>query len=119
MSHIATVKIKIKDMQALEAVCRELNIPVVAKRQQASMYSGEIEAAATLKLPGWRYPVVVQPDGTVKFDNYGGRWGDQDQLNRVLRRYSERVTAQQARRMGMTVRRQEQSDGSIVLRLRA
>lgn len=119
MSHIASVKVKIKDMQALEAVCRELSIPAEIKTQQVSMYSGQIAAVATLRLPGWTYPVVVQADGSVKYDNYGGRWGKQDQLNRVLRRYSERVAVSQARRMGMTVRRHEQNDGSVVLRLRA
>jgi hypothetical protein len=119
MSHIASVKTKVKDLQALEAVCRELNIRAEVKTQQVSMYSGEIQAAATLRLPGWTYPVVIQADGSVKYDNYNGRWGKQDQLNRVLRRYSERITAQQARRMGLSVRRHEQPDGSVVLRLRA
>lgn len=119
MSHIASVKVRIKDLQALEAVCRELNVPVETRTQQVSMYSGRIDAAATLRLPGWIYPVVVQADGSIKFDNYGGKWGSQEQLNRVLRRYSERVTVQQARRMGLSVRRHEQPDGSVVLRLRA
>lgn len=119
MSHIATVKVMIKDLQALEAVCRELGIPVEVRSRKVKMYSGEIQAAATLRPPGWTYPVVVQADGSVKYDNYGGRWGKQDQLNRVLRRYSERVAVSQARRMGLSVRRHEQPDGSVVLSLRA
>lgn len=119
MSHIATVRIKIKDMQALEAVCRELNIPAEIKTQQVSLYSGSVDAVASIRLPGWTYPVAIKADGTLQFDNYGGKWGAQAELNRILRRYSERITVNQARRMGLTVRRHEQPDGSVVLRLRA
>lgn len=119
MSHIATVRARIKDLQTLESVCRELNIPVQIKTQQVRLYSGCINAVASIRLPGWRYPVAVKADGTLQFDNYSGKWGNQADLNRALRRYSERVTFQQARRMGMTVQRHEQADGSVVLRLRA
>jgi hypothetical protein len=119
MSHIASVKLKLKDLSVLAEVCRELQVPCDIGQQDVQLYSGKIQAAACLRLKGWRYGVAVLPDGTVNFDNYGGAWGATGDLHRVLRRYSERVTTRQAQRLGARVRREERADGSIVLRLLA
>ena len=117
MSHIATVKVRLKDRKLLAEVCRELGIPLDSKPRQVQLYSGAVDAVASFQLKGWSYPVAVQADGTAKYDNYGGRWGDAKQLHRVLQRYSERIATREARRMGMAVRKQQHPDGTIVFRL--
>lgn len=119
MSHIATVKVKLKDVAFLAEVCGELGIPCDCGKRQVALYSGSVEAVASFHLKDWRYPVAVLADGTVQYDNFEGRWGTTSELHRVLRRYSERVTLRQAQRMGMAVRREERQDGTVVLRLLA
>lgn len=119
MSHVATVQIQLKDLSLLEAVCRELKVEFIPGQQEVKLYSATATAVASFKLTNWKYPVAVQADGSVKYDNYGGRWGDQSHLNRVLQRYSERIAARHAQRMGMRVQRQERQDGSVVLRLQS
>lgn len=119
MSHIATVKVKLKDLPLLAEVCGELKVPCQIGQQEVRLYSGKVQAAASFRLKGWQYPVAVKPDGTVQYDNFKGAWGNQAELHRVLRRYSERVAIRQAQRMGMAVRREDRPDGSVVLRLLA
>jgi hypothetical protein len=53
--------------------------------------------------------------GQVRYDNYGGHWGEQSQLNRLLQAYSVEKARLEARRRGHTVTEQSLSDGSIKL----
>jgi hypothetical protein len=119
MSHVATVKVKLKDLTLLGEVCGELQVPCELGQAEVKLYSGGVKAAASFRLSGWNYPVAVLGDGTVQFDNYNGKWGATGELHRVLKRYSERITLRQAQRMGAAVQREERPDGSLVLRLRA
>jgi len=67
-------------------------------------------------LPDWRYPVVCNAaTGEVRYDNYGGRWGDQARLNEFLQRYALEKARLEARRRGHTITEQSLSDGSIKL----
>ena len=88
MSHIATLKTKIKDLRVLKATCRELDVLVEIKRQGVRLYSNTVDAVACIKLPGWTYPVAVCTDGTIKDDNFKGCWGAHAELKRGLRAYS-------------------------------
>ena len=41
-------------------------------------------------LPGWTYPVVIDTaSGDVRYDNFGGAWGSQHQLDRLMQAYAE------------------------------
>lgn len=42
----------------------------------------EVEGLA-VSLPGWSYPLVVQPDGALVYDNYKGRWGNIEELEKL------------------------------------
>ena len=67
-----------------------------------------------VELPGWRYPVVCQTEtGDLKYDDFGGRWGDQVQLNRFLQAYAVEKVKIEARRQGQTAIEQPLGDGSI------
>jgi hypothetical protein len=119
MSHVATVKVRLKDAACLEAACRELGVSLRNEPHEVALFSGSIRAKASFALPGWIYPVAVQDDGQVKYDNYGGRWGPMGELNKVLVRYSELVAVRHARRLGMKIRREELPGGGVVLHLRS
>ena len=114
MSHIVTIKTEARDPAAIQAACKRLGLaePVMGKTR---LFSGEVHGLA-VKLPGWHYPVVADlATGQVKFDNFGGRWGDQERLDAFLQAYACEKTKIEARKRGHTVTEQQLADGSVKL----
>jgi hypothetical protein len=69
-----------------------------------------------VRLPGWLYPAVVEAGtGRVRYDNYGGAWGDPAQLGRFLQAYALEKAAIEARLRGHAVAERALVDGSIRL----
>jgi hypothetical protein len=67
-----------------------------------------------VKIPGWRYPAVFDTQtGQARFDNYGGRWGEQSQLDRFLQAYAVEKTKLEARKKGHTVTEHSLTDGCV------
>ena len=114
MSHVVEIKTQIRDIAAVRAACQRLKLEQPA-HGTAKLFSGEA-TGLIVKLPDWKYPVVFDTkSGEAKFDNYGGHWGDQKQLDRFLQIYAAEVTKVQARRKGHSVTEQPLADGSIKL----
>jgi hypothetical protein len=51
----------------------------------------------------------------VQFDNYGGKWGKQEELDRFLQSYAVEKAKLEARKQGHSVTEQTLTDGSIKL----
>ncbi|WP_315861177.1 DUF1257 domain-containing protein [Anatilimnocola floriformis] len=69
-----------------------------------------------ITLPGWSYPVVCDlSSGQLHFDNYNGRWGQQQVLDHFLQRYACEKAKIEARKKGHTISEQTLADGSIKL----
>jgi hypothetical protein len=69
-----------------------------------------------VRLPGWRYPLVCRlAGGELCYDNYGGAWGEQCQLDRFLQAYAVEKTRREARRQGYGVTERLLADGAIKL----
>ncbi len=70
MSHNVTVETQIRDVQALCAACKRLNLnePVI---ETVKLFRS-VETGHCVRLPQWRYPVVCQTDtGQILYDkNY-------------------------------------------------
>jgi hypothetical protein len=114
MSHIVSIKTKVTDPAALCAACRRLGLaePV---QGTARLFSAQA-AGLLIKLPGWQYPVVADVgSGEVKFDNYSGAWGKQEELDKLLQAYAVEKAKAEARRVGHSVSEQALTDGSIKL----
>jgi hypothetical protein len=114
VSHIVQIQTQVKDAAAVLAACKRLGLaePVAGK---ARLFSGEVHGLA-VKLPGWQYPVVADlATGQVKFDNFGGRWGEQQHLDAFLQAYACEKAKIEARKKGHTVAEQQLPDGSIKL----
>ena len=114
MSHIVVIETRVYDAAALTAACRRLGVaePV---HGNVRLFSGEATGLSVM-LPGWRYPIVVDTaDGSIKYDNYEGRWGDPEKLGRLLQAYAVERTCLEARRKGHCVTEQSLADGSIKL----
>ena len=114
MSHIVEIKSQVRDPAAVQAACRRLNLPQPVQGA-ARLYSGSV-TGLVIRLPGWNYPVVFDTaSGEAKYDNFGGRWGEQKELNRFLQAYSVEKAKIEARRRGHSVSEQALADGSIKL----
>ena len=114
MSHIVEIKTEIRDETAVQAACRRLHLPR-ATRNTFELYSGTVTGLG-IELPHWKYPVVADTDtGQLKYDNYNGRWGNQEHLDLFLQNYAVEKTKIEARRKGHSVVEQRLDNGSIKL----
>jgi hypothetical protein len=117
MSHIVTIKTEIRDPAALLAACSRLGLPAPV-RGRARLFSGEAEGLI-VQLPGWQFPIVVDTAAEeTHYDNYGGAWGAQRELDRLLQAYAVEKARIEARKAGHTVTEQALPDGSIRLTIR-
>jgi hypothetical protein len=114
VSHIVTIQTQVRDPAAVAAACHRLRLPPPVNRR-IQLFSGAAEGLA-VELPGWNYPVVCElASGSLKYDNYGGAWGEQKQLDRFLQAYACEKAKIEARCQGHTVAEQPLADGSIKL----
>ncbi len=117
MSHIVRIQTKIHDPIAVAAACQRMGLAAPVQGT-AQLFSGEA-AGLLVQLPDWRYPAVVDTlTGTIRYDNYGGHWGEQRHLDRFLQMYAVERTKQEARKKAYVVEEQALQDGSIRLRIR-
>ena len=117
MSHIVTIKTEVRDLAAISAACRRLQLPLPVPGT-AQLFSGQA-TGLIVRLPDWTYPVVVDTGtGQVHYDNYNGAWGDQGQLDRFLQIYAVERARIEARKKGHQVTEQSLADGSIKLTIR-
>ena len=101
VSHIVTVKTKIRDTEAVAAACRRLGLSQPS-RGTTRLFSGKA-TGLIVQLPDWRYPIVCNTaDGQIRYDNYGGRWGNQAELDRFTQAYAIEKVRLEARLMHRT-----------------
>jgi hypothetical protein len=114
VSHIVTIQTQVRDPAAIAAACQRLGLSSPVRRT-VQLFSQTAEGLA-VELPGWSYPVVCDVgSGNLKFDNYGGAWGDQKELDKFLQAYATEKTRIEAHKRGHTVTEQSLADGSIKL----
>jgi hypothetical protein len=117
VSHIVTVITEVRDPDVVHAACQRLGLPEPA-HGTASLFEGQA-TGLLVKFPGWLYPAVVDTaTGQVRFDNFGGHWGDPRHLDRFVQRYAVEKATIEARKRGHAVAEQALSDGSIRLTIR-
>lgn len=116
MSHIVHIQTEVRDPVSVLAACDRLKLPTPVHRT-VRLFSAEATGLA-VELPGWRYPVVCQTEtGQVQYDNYGGRWGEQRQLDHLLQIYAVEKAKSEARRRGYNATEQQLEDGSIKVQI--
>jgi len=114
LSHIVTVKTEVRDHVAVSAAFRRLELPP-PRVGSAQLFSGQV-SGLIVRLPDWTYPLVINTTtGQVRYDNYGGAWGDQAQLDRFLQAYAVEKARIEAGKKGHQVTEQTLADGSIKL----
>ena len=114
MSHVVTIDTQLRDRTAIDAACRRLNLPAT-KHERVTLYSDEVTGLA-VRLPEWQYPVVIDTaSGEIRYDNFGGRWGEQKHLDALLQMYAVEKAKIESRRRGHACTEQRLADGSIKL----
>ena len=114
MSHIVTIKTQIRETAGVAAACRRLALPEPV-HGTADLFSGQA-TGLLVQLPGWLYPAVVETaTGTVRYDNYNGAWGDEQQLHRFLQAYVVEQARIEARKKSYLTSEQSLDDGSILV----
>jgi hypothetical protein len=115
MSHIVSIKTRIRDPAALATACQRLGLqPPV--QGTASLFAGQQATGLVVRLPGWLYPIVINTEsGDVQCDTYNGTWGNPSELDKLLQAYAVEKARIEARRAGHDVIEQRLQDGSIRL----
>ena len=114
MSHIVKIKTEVRDATAVRAACQRRQLPVPVDGTH-NLFSDQATGLA-VQLPDWRYPVVCElTSGQLLYDNYNGRWGDQQQLDAFLQAYAVERARIEARKQRHTVTEQQLTDGSVKL----
>jgi hypothetical protein len=114
MSHIVKVQTQVRDEAAVIAACQRRQLPA-PMRGTHRLFRGEVEGLA-VRLRDWHYPAVCQLEtGEIQFDNFGGRWGQQCELDGFVQAYAVEKARIEARRRGHTLTEQSLADGSIKL----
>ena len=114
MSHIVTIRTQVRDAAAVAAACQRLGLPLPTERI-VKLFSGSASGLA-VELPGWNYPVVCElASGSLKFDNYGGSWGNQTELDKFLQAYAVEKARLEARKKGYNVTEQALPNGEVKL----
>ncbi len=114
MSHIVTIETEVRDATAVQAACERLKLPAAAHGLHG-LFSGTAQGLA-VQLPGWTYPAVCNlKTGKIEFDDYGGRWGNQQELDRFLQAYAIEKAKIEARRKGYSAIEQILPNGAILV----
>lgn len=116
MSHTATINIDVKDPQVVRKTAERLGYEVT--EGECRMYDGTTANGIQVKLPGWRYPVVVDTEseweetlsdgttvtrkGRVFSDNYNGHWGEQKYMDEFTQIYGVEKASHEASQAGYT-----------------
>ena len=114
MSHIVEIQTEVRDQTAVKAACKRLHLPQ-PQHETVKLFQKEV-TGLTVRLRNWQFPVVCQlKSGRLQYDNYGGRWGKQEELGQFLQAYAVEATKIEARRKGHTVTEQKIDGGAIRL----
>ena len=114
LSHIVQIQTQVRDAEAVRAACHRLGL--AAPVEGVTKLFTSTATGLAVQLPGWNYPVVCQLDsGQLQYDDYGGKWGSQVQLQRFLQAYAVERAKLEARKQGHYVTEQPLTDGSVKL----
>lgn len=104
MSHTMNIALELKDMDALKAACDRIpGCTMPDTIGEYRLFESKLEVGRAVYLPTWELPVVVKRDGSVAYDNYGGRWGDLSRLHELKAYYGLEKAKIEARRNGYSV----------------
>ena len=120
MSHFVTIQTQIRDLDALREACTELGVELLQGVQARGFNGALLPADHVIRLKG-PYDVALQASSDqclqLSTDWWNGHVAAEvgPGFGRLLQLYAVHKTVREARRKRLSVRRQQQQDGSIKL----
>ena len=114
MSHTVDMQVDLRDAAALEKACKRLKISFDKEEKNVKLYS-TTEQGMAVQLDGWRYPIVIRKDGTIKADNFNGSWGKEEKLRELQAVYGLEKAKIEANRKGYQTTESLDKDGNFKL----
>ena len=124
MSHFTTIQTQIRDLDALDDACTEMDLKLVQNANCRGYAGITRQAPHVIKLKG-PYDIAVDPsqenDGTygLTTDWWDGHAAREVGIGygRLLQSYGVHKTIREARSRGLRTHRRQEADGSILLTL--
>ena len=113
MSHTVTIRTQIRDFHAIQAACERLKLP--QPTQGDVRLFDRVAQGIGVQLDDWRFPVCIDSDGKLLYDNFGGFWGLPEKLDQFQQAYAVCKATIEARKQGYTCQESVLADGSIRL----
>ena len=111
VSHTTTVKARFRAGAAFDAAILALGGQVLGDGT-FELYQTS-ETGYGFRLPGWNFPLVLKPNGSMAFDDFEGRWGNRADLKRLEGLYTIEAAKVAADGQGWINERQD--DGSLLV----
>ena len=115
MSHTVTIKTKITDLTAIQSACSRLKLAQPTQGEVRLL--DRVASGIGVQLDGWRFPVCIESDGNLLFDNFGGFWGVPEKLDQFQQMYAVEKAKLEARKQGYQCSESVMADGSIRLQV--
>lgn len=116
MSHLVSMKVEITNKAALKTACERVSA-IYNEHDIVKFYDGKTKEGTSVRLQGWRHPVVFDMKGECYYDNYNGSWGAQEELNKLNQHYTGAVVEQVAAEQGMYCTSSTNQKGELVYEL--
>ena len=113
MSHTVTIRTQVRDFHAIQAACQRLKLPQPIQGEVRLF--DRVAQGIGVQLDGWRFPVCIESDGNLLFDNFGGFWGVPEKLDQFQQAYAVEKAKLEARKQGYQCSESVLADGSIRL----
>lgn len=115
MSHTTALKaVEMRDESILLQVAEQLKLKHLGMKE-FTMYDSTKHTGHGFSLPGWREPVVINTTtGQAAYDNYGGHWGAQVELDKFCQAYAAESNRRQAAAQGYVMQEEYLSNGDLV-----
>ena len=115
MSHTVTIKTVITDLSSIQLACRRLKLPEPVLGEVRLF--DRVAIGIGIQLDGWRFPVCIESDGNLLYDNFGGFWGVPEKLDQFQQMYAVEKAKLEARKQGYQFSESVLADGSIRLQV--
>lgn len=108
MSETMSMNVEFRNRPAVFAACKRMGIE--CREGTFDLFRSK-EKGLGIFLDGWKFPVILKEDGSVRFDNYHGSWGDELRLNELRAYYGVEATKSEMWLKGYAVTETETQNG--------
>ena len=90
MSHNTTYNKRISDLSTFCKVAQKHGNVVSGPNLEVRLFGNHVvkDAAAEVKLPGWKYPIAITAEGDVIYDHWGSQSNTMDKLHLLVQDYN-------------------------------